>query len=80
MLIRIVLFSLLQFCHLHSFEVSSVANKIINKKIVAQLEALTGGLSSPGVYKFKDGNKKYVLRFSHPGRSILERKKNNHTL
>ena len=48
---------------------------IFNGNLVPQIQVLHGGLSSPGVYKFRKNDKEYVLRLSHPNRSISERER-----
>jgi hypothetical protein len=37
---------------------------IFNGNLVPQIQVLHGGLSSPGVYKFRNNDKEYVLRGS----------------
>lgn len=48
---------------------------VFTKDLISKSQILHGGLSSPGVYKFKNDGKEYVLRLSHPNRKISEKNK-----
>jgi len=56
-------------CNLQ-FRIDNIVRKNFTKYLIFNIQALQGGLSSPGVYKFKNGNKEYVIRLSHPNRPI----------
>ena len=56
-------------------EIAYIADKIYAGHLIPKTEILQGGLSSPGVYKFRNDGKDYVLRLSHPNRPIFERNK-----
>ena len=58
-------------CNIHS-NIANIAS-IFTDNLIPQIQILHGGLSSPGLYKFKNNDKEYVLRLSHPNRPISER-------
>ena len=44
------------------FSIDNIVRKKITENLISNIQALQGGLSSSGVYKFKNDDKEYVLR------------------
>ena len=76
MLVKIVflIYSMQYVCN-SQYRMCDIVRKISTENFIPRLKTLKGGLSSPGVYEFKNDGKDYVLRLSHPNRPILERKR-----
>jgi hypothetical protein len=66
-----LIFSVQCVCNTHP-KIANIAS-IFTDNLIPQIQVLHGGLSSPGLYKFRNNDKEYVLRLSHPNRSIFER-------
>jgi thiamine kinase-like enzyme len=52
--------------------VSRALNKTFGTSLPQKFQPLTGGFSSPGIYKFWVDKKPYVLRLSHPNRNVAD--------
>lgn len=56
-------------------KVTKALQQTFGKRLSEKFQRLDGGFSSPGIYKFSIHKNSYVLRFSHPNRSLTDEKR-----